>query len=204
MTTKSKKQNTVPFDPGFAPYVLVFSITYDYMQIEVRKFKNATQRKMKYKSLEGPIMRLCDNLIAFYFGCMLYGGYLKNKYKSQVEISGNDFLGANIDECKSGDVMIEVLSLEKFIKNNDKNPFATKKINPVYAVVIDSYKEFLDVNEYFTNVKFTSDIKLPKAFSFMDNFSDDQIDDVFETINGAIDSKKIEKLLNSSYFELLK
>ena len=204
MVTKEKKQNTVPFDPGFAPFVLVFSITYDYLQTEIKKFKNAQQRKMKYKSLEPAILRLCDNLIAFYLGCMLYGGYLKNKYKTPNIIDGNDFLGANIEECKQGDVMIEVLSLEKFIKSNDKNPFATRKINPVYEIIIDAYKEFLECNDYFTTTKTTADIKLPAAFGFVDKFTAKQIDEVLETINDAISSKKIEKLLNSEYIKLLK
>lgn len=204
MENKDEKLNTVSFDPGFAPFVLVFSITYEYMQTEIRKYKNATQRKMKYKAFEPAIFRLCDNLISFYLGCMLYGGYLKNKFKNAVTIEGNDFLGADINECKNGDVMIEVLSLEKFIKGNVKNPFATRKINPKYETIIDAYKEFLEINNYFTNVKTTTDIMLPKAFYFVDKFSDSKIDEIYKTIHDAIAAKKIEKLLNSEYFSLLK
>jgi len=95
MTEKAK------FDPGFAPYVLVFSTSYYYMDTEVRKFKNANQRKMKYRAFEPGILKLCDNLISFYFGGMLYGAYLKNKYKdAPLELEGNDLYGLDIDTCK--------------------------------------------------------------------------------------------------------
>ena len=192
----------VPFDPGFAPYILVFSTSYFYMDAEVRKFKNANQRKMKYKSFETGLMKLCDNMISFYFGGMLYGAYLKNKYsESPKELEGNDFYGANPDECKKGDVSIEVLALEKFIKGNDKNPFASRKINPKYTTVIDDYIEFLEINNYFTDVKTTNDIKLPKSFSYIDKYKDKSLDEVFETIMDAISAKKPEKLLSSKYFE---
>ena len=202
MNSDDQKQNTVPFDPGFAPYVLVFSTTYEYMQTEIRKFKNATQRKMKYKVFEPGLMKLCDNLTAFYLGCMLYGGYIKNKYKdTPKEIDGNDFWGLDVENCRNSDVTIEVNALDKFIKTNDKNPFATRKINPKYADIVDNYIEFLELNNYFTNIKLTSDIKLPKAFKFIDKLAEKNIDKILETINDAISAKKIEKLLNSEYFE---
>ena len=205
MNIVDEKLNTVPFDPGFAPYVLVFSTTYFYMEAEVRKFKNANQRKMKYKSLESGIMKLCDNLISFYFGGMLYGAYLKNKFKDEPkELAGNDFFGLNLEDCKNGDVSIEVQSLEKFIKNNDRNPFASKKINPKYTSIIDSYIEFLEKNEYFINVKTTNDIKIPSSLSFISKYKDDSLDEILATIDEAITSRKIEKLLSSKYFEKIK
>ncbi len=201
MSNEDIKQNTVAFDPGFAPYVLVFSTTYEYMQAEIKKFKNANQRKMKYKVFEPGLLKLCDNLTAFYLGCMLYGGYLKNKYKdTPKEISGNDFWGLDVDECRNSDVTIEVNALDKFIKTNDKNPFATRKINTKYADIVDNYIEFLEINNYFTNIKMTSDLKLPKSFEFIDKMSDTEVDKILETINEAITAKKIEKLLNSEYF----
>lgn len=202
MKNKVKNTNKVPFDPGFAPYVLVFSTTYDYMQGEVRKFKNANQRKMKYKAFEPGLMKLCDNLTAFYFGCMLYGGYLKNKYKnSPKEIDGNDFWGLNVDVCRNSDVTIEVNALDKFIKTNDKNPFASRKINPKYAAIVDNYIEFLEGNKYFTEVKTTEDLKLPDGLAFLNNLSEKELDDVFKSINEAISAKKIEKLLSCEYFD---
>ena len=191
----------VPFDPGFAPYVLVFSTTYYYMDAEIRKFKNANQRKMKYKSFESGLLKLCDNLISFYFGGMLYGAYLKNKYKENpMELEGNDFYGLNPDECKQGDVSIEVLALEKFIKSNDRNPFATRKINPKYISIIDAYIEFLEINNYFTDVKTTNDIKIPSMLSYISKYKEKSLDEVMATIEDAISAKKPEKLLQSVYF----
>ena len=202
MVNENKKLNSVPFDPGFAPYVLVFSTTYDYVQCEIKKFKNATQRKMKYKSFEPAILKLADNITSFYLGCMLYGGYIRNKFKTTPkEIAGNEFFGADINECKNGDVMIELNSITKFIKTNDKNPFASRKINPKYEKIVDNYAAFLELNGYFTAVKTTADIKLPEDFKYIDKLSSKETDEILLTINDAINSKKIEKLLASQYFE---
>jgi len=195
----------VPFDPGFAPFVLVFSTSYVYMTEEVRKFKNANQRKMKYKALEPGIMKLCDNLISFYFGGMLYGAYLKNKYKDDPkELEGNDFTELNLEDCKNGDVAIEVRALEKFIKSNDKNPFASKKLNPKYTVIIDAYIEFLEKNNYFTDVKTTADVKIPTILSYTNKYKENSVDEILQTIQDCFASKKIEKLLTSKYFEKIK
>ena len=202
MVINDKKSNKVPFDPGYAPYVLVFSTTYEYMQKEIRKFKNANQRKMKYKVFEPGLLKLCDNLSAFYLGCILYGAFLKNKFKNAPkEIEGNEFLGLDVEECKNSDVTIEVDALDKFIKSNDNNPFATRKINPKYATIVDAYREFLTVNNYFTGVKYTEDINIPKEFSYINKFSEKNIDKILDVINDAIASKKLEKLLASEYFE---
>ena len=198
-------KNKVPFDLGFAPYTLVFSTTYLYMEAEVRKFKNINQRKMKYKSLESSILKLCDNLISFYLCGMLYGAYLKNNYKNEPkEISGNDFLELTEEECQKGDVIIEVQTLAKFIKSNDRNPFSSRKINPKYDFIIDNYIEFLEINKYFTNVKTTDDIKIPKGFAYINRYGTEKLNVLFETLMDCINSKKIEKILNSQYFETIK
>lgn len=199
------KNNTVPFDPGLGQYTLVFSTSYLYMDTEVRKLKNFNQRKMKYKSFEAGIMKLCDNLTSFYFCGMLYGAYIKNKYKnSPKEIEGNDFLNVSIDDCKNGDVTIEVETLNKFIKNNDKNPFASRKINPKYYFIMDNYIEFLEINNYFTTVKTTADLKTPKGIEYINDFSEEELDELFAEINSCIEAKKVEKILTSKYFELIK
>ena len=198
------KLNTVPFDPGLGQFVLTFSTTYFYLDAQVRKFKNINQRKMKYKAYEPSLFKLCDNLISFYFCGMLYGAYLKNKYKNNpAQIEGNAFLGLSVEDCIQGDVTIEVQTLEKFIKNNDRNPFATKQINPKYIAIIDSYIEFLEVNNYFTSVKTTADLKIPQKLSYIDEFSDAKLDEIYDVLNDCIDAKKVEKIINSVYFNEL-
>jgi len=104
---------------------------------------------------------------------------------------------------QNGDVNIEVNALEKFIKNNDKNPFASRKINPKYTKVIDDYIDFLEINNYFTDVKTTNDIRLPKTFSCVEKYSEKEINEIIDTINGVISAKKIEKILSSKYFDTI-
>lgn len=197
----SINMNTVPFDPGFAPFTLVFSTTYDFLTAEIRKTNDMKKRKMKYKSYEMSILKLCDNLISFYFGGMLYGAYLANKYKNEPKfIEGNDFYGSDLQINKDSDVNIEVNSLEKFIKNNDKNPFATRKINPKYTFIIDNYIEFLEINNFFTTVRTTADLKIPQGLSYINDFSEEQLDKLYSTILDCFNHKKIERLLCSEYF----
>lgn len=201
MVKAEKKNNKIPFDPGLGQFALVFSTSYLYMDAQVRKFKSASQRKMKYKAYEPSIMKLCDNLISFYFCGMLYGAYIKNKYEnSPKEIEGNAFLGVDIQECINGDVTLEVKTLEKFIKNNDKSMFATQKINPKYHFIIDNYVEFLEINNYFTDVKTTADLKVPSGLAYINDFSAKELDELWQHIEACINSKKNEKIFESKYF----
>ena len=109
--TQSKKGSSVPFDPGFAPYVLSFMETYEYLNAEVRKFKNIVQRKMKYRSFEQPLFRLLNNITSFYFGGMLYGAYLSCYYsENPMEIEGNTFLGEKVDDIINIPVFEQALS----------------------------------------------------------------------------------------------
>ena len=95
-------------------------------------------------------------------------------------------------------------TLNKFIKNNDKNPFASRKINPKYYFIMDNYIEFLEINNYFTTVKTTADLKIPKGIEYINDFSEKELDELFAEINSCIEAKKVEKILTSKYFELIK
>ena len=37
------------FDPGFAPYILAFRGTVEYLYMDINRFKNLSQRKMKFR-----------------------------------------------------------------------------------------------------------------------------------------------------------
>ena len=37
------------FDPGFAPFILAFRGTVEYLYMDINRFKNLSQRKMKFK-----------------------------------------------------------------------------------------------------------------------------------------------------------
>ena len=36
------------FDPGFAPYILTFQGTVDYLYMDINRFKNFSQKKANY------------------------------------------------------------------------------------------------------------------------------------------------------------
>ena len=37
------------FDPGFAPYIMAFRGTVEYLYMDINRFKNLSQRKMKFR-----------------------------------------------------------------------------------------------------------------------------------------------------------
>ena len=37
------------FDPGFAPYILAFRGTVEYLYFDINKFKNFSQKKVKFR-----------------------------------------------------------------------------------------------------------------------------------------------------------
>ncbi|MDD3593908.1 MAG: hypothetical protein PHX18_04700 [Candidatus Gastranaerophilales bacterium] len=196
------ENTSVKFDPGFAPYVLAFGESYDYIEGEVRKFKNISQRKQKYKALEPSLFRLADNVAAFYLGCMLYAAYLNLYFDEAKSIEGNDFYGLDEEYCRSSEVTAEVKSLAKFLTMHEKSPFATQKINPVYKIIVAEYENFLDINHYFVNIKTTKDLKLPKLCNPLKKYSKAELEEVLNTIEAAIKAGQIENLLTSKYIQL--
>lgn len=198
------KDKSVKFDPGFAPYVLAFGGSYDYIESEVRKFKNISQRKQKYKSMEPSLFKLADNVVAFYLGCLLYASYLNLYFEEAVKIDGNDFYGLDEEYCRNSEVRAEVKSLEKFLTMHEKSPFATQKINPIYKKIVAEYENFLDINNYFVKIQTTKDLKLPKLCNPIKKYSKEELEEILDTVKAAIEKGEIENLLTSKYIKLVK
>ena len=207
-TKKSKEikndtiqKDTVPFDPGFAPFVLSFMETYEYLNAEVRKFKNIVQRKMKYRSYEQPLFRLLNNITSFYFGGMLYGAYLACYYEEEPKnIEGNTFLGEKVENLINLPVFEEVRSVEKFLSFHNSSPFATKKIESEKALIMKDYIEFIEKNKYFTQMKTTADIKIPNGLKFVKKYTKEELEELFNTISDIIKSEHLETLTETKYF----
>ncbi len=201
-TAKTSKNNCVPFDPGFAPYVLSFMETYEYLNAEVRKFKNITQRKMKYRSYEQPLFRLLNNITSFYFGGMLYGVYLNCYYaENPMEIEGNTFLGENVENLINIPVFEEVRCVEKFLSFHNSSPFSTKKTEPEKSLIMTDYIEFIEKNKYFTNMKTTADIKIPNGLKFVKKYTKEELEELYQTILDIIKSEKLEDITQTKYFK---
>ena len=199
---QAKKGNSVPFDPGFAPYVLSFMETYEYLNAEVRKFKNIVQRKMKYRSYEQPLFKLLNNITSFYFGGMLYGAYLSCYYsENPMEIEGNTFLGEKVVDIINIPVFEEVRSVDKFLSFHNSSPFSTKKTEPEKALIMKTYIEFIEKNKYFTQMKTTADIKIPNDLKFVKKYTKEELEELYQTMLSVIKSEKIEDMTQTKYFQ---
>ena len=54
-------KNGLAFDPGFSPYVLAFRGTVQYLYTDINRFKNLSQKKVKFMQYHKKILRFTQN-----------------------------------------------------------------------------------------------------------------------------------------------
>lgn len=72
------------FDPGFAPYILAFRGTVEYLYMDINRFKNLSQRKMKFRQYYKKFLELFNNNLGFYVGCLMWAAYIKTQPWSRI------------------------------------------------------------------------------------------------------------------------
>lgn len=173
----------VEFDPGFAPFILAFRGTIEYLYLDINKFKNLSQRKMKFRQYYKKFLELFYNNLGFYIGCLLWAAYIKTL--PEQEILNNSCLGSKYDEAENTaetDFMIRFLEL--FPKDMKYFLGINYTINSDDMKVLELYKDFLIINKGFVNSKTNKDILLPKGMKTdgAENFKD-KIDEILKTEN---------------------
>ena len=86
----------IEFDPGFAPYILAFQGTIEYLYMDINKFKNHSQKKLKFLQYHKKILQIFNNNLGFYVGCLLWAAYIKTQPKQ--EILSNHCFGKQYNE----------------------------------------------------------------------------------------------------------
>ena len=191
MTTTLKG---LEFDPGFAPYILALRGTIEYLYTDINRFKNLSQRKMKFKQYYKKFLALFDNNLGFYVGCLLWSAYIKTQPKQ--EILGNHCLGQNYDEesnVSDTDFMIKFLEL--FPKDMKYFLGETFEFDGDYLKILEMYKEFLIINRGFVETKTNTDIKLPAEMKA------DNAETFKDKIDEVLKAEDLSKLLE--YKELI-
>lgn len=84
------------FDPGFGPYILAFRGMVEYLYTDINRFKNLSQKKLKFRQYYKKILLGFDNNMGFYAGCLMWAAYIKTQ--PQQEIIGNHCLGQTYNE----------------------------------------------------------------------------------------------------------
>ena len=159
METKLKG---LEFDPGFAPYILAFRGTVEYLYLDINRFKNLSQRKMKFRQYYKKFLELLYNNLGFYIGCLMWAAYIKTQ--PEQEILDNHCLGGKYNEeenTSETDFMIKFLELLP----KDMKYFLgiSYNVNQEDLKVLEMYREFLVINKGFVNTKTNTDIKLPRG-----------------------------------------
>lgn len=171
----------VEFDPGFAPFIMVFQGSVEYLYSDINKFKNLSQKKMKFMQYHKKILEIFNNNLGFYIGCLMWAAYIRTL--PEQEILNNNALGTTFDEnsdTRETDFMIRFVEL--FPK--DMKYFLGKnyEFEPWILNLLNTYREFLVLNEGFVNSKNNTDIKLPENVK-TNNASEykNQIEEVLKT-----------------------
>ena len=153
-------QKGLEFDPGFAPFILAFRGTVEYLYLDINKFKNLSQRKMKFRQYYKKFLDLFYNNLGFYIGCLMWAAYIKTQ--QEQEILNNHCLGGVYNEEENtSDVDFMIKFLELFPKDMKYFLGENYEINSQDMKVLEMYKEFLTINKGFVSSKTNSDILLP-------------------------------------------
>ena len=176
------------FDPGFAPYILAFTGSVEYFYLDINRFKNLSQKKMKFRQYYKKMLALFNNNLGFYIGCLMWAAYIKAQ--PEQEILNNGWFGLEFNEEENvadTNFMIKFLELlPKDVKYFLGENFTIDKTN---LKILEMYKEFLIINKGFTNSKNNTDILLPKDMIVSD------INIYKEKIDEAIKSEDLSKLV---------
>lgn len=159
MTTALKG---IPFDPGFAPYLLAFHGTLEYLYMDMNRFKNFSQKKVKFMQYHKKIVEMFNNNLGFYVGCLLWAAYIKTQPKQ--EITGNHCLGKEYNEQTNIEDTQQMLQFVELFPR-DMKYFLGKEFSFDKNIVdlLKVYEEFLVLNKGFTESKYNTDIQLPSV-----------------------------------------
>lgn len=169
------------FDPGFAPYIMAFRGTVEYLYMDINRFKNLSQRKMKFRQYYKKFLELFNNNLGFYVGCLMWAAYIKTQPEQDI-LNNNCLDGEYNEEENVADVDFMIKFLELLPKDMKYFLGMNYEINPVDLKILEMYKEFLTINKGFVNSKKNTDILLPSGMKTdgADSFKD-KIDEVLKT-----------------------
>ena len=168
------------FDPGFAPYIMAFRGTVEYLYMDINRFKNLSQRKMKFRQYYKKFLELFNNNLGFYVGCLMWAAYIKTQPEQDI-LNNNCLDGEYNEEENVSDVDFMIKYLELLPKDMKYFLGMNYEINPEDLKILEMYKEFLTINKGFVNSKKNTDILLPSGMKTdgAENFKD-KIDEVLK------------------------
>lgn len=174
------------FDPGFGPFILAFRGTVEYLYMDINRFKNLSQKKMKFRQYYKRFLEMFYNNLGFYIGCLMWA----IKTQPEQEILNNPCLGGEYnDEENTADTDFMIKFLELFPKDMKYFLGIDYKINEDDMKILKLYREFLVLNKGFVNSKTNVDIVLP------DGIKTENAENFKNIIDEVIKSEDLSKLV---------
>lgn len=189
-------ETTVPFDPGYASKSFSFIERIQHTNNCYAQLKNNAQKKLWLFQFESQVVKLIESNAAFHLGCILWGGFLANRFKDDPkEIVGNTTWNLSEQEKQSLDCAEDAKAALEYIKHFDRDcKYFLKrsiKISPLVKEIYESYIEFAELNDNFINTKTTADVKIPKAIEHFKDLSNEQLDTLCEKIYTIIEKDEL-------------
>ena len=181
------------FDPGFGPFILAFRGTVEYLYMDINRFKNLSQKKMKFRQYYKRFLEMFYNNLGFYIGCLMWAAYIKTQPEQEI-LNNPCFGGEYNDEENTADTDFMIKFMELFPKDMKYFLSTEYKINEDDMKILKLYREFLVLNKGFVNSKTNADIVLPDGMKTKntENFKD-IIDEVIksEDLSKLVDYKNL-------------
>ena len=150
------------FDPGFAPYILAFRGAVEYLYYDINRFKNLSQKKMRFRQYKKKILDIFDNNMGFYAGCLMWAAYIKTQPKQKI-LSNHCFGKPYNEEENVSDTKFCAEFVKSFPKDVHYYLGENFEFNSDIIQLIEAYESFLVLNKGFTESEYNTDIILPKV-----------------------------------------
>ena len=207
-TVKNMKKfdKGVPFDPGYSKYAIYFPESITPFLEELALLKSPHQKKFKLSTAEPQIKSLINNCAAFYLGCILWGAFIHHRFKDEPkDVINNPMENLTKKELKDRDYTDEIEFIFQLIAHLDKDfKYFLKKpfqVDDQIIEIFNVYNEFTKLNKNFSNIKISSDVKLPKAVKHFEKLDNKKLDKLYEQIEQIISSGNIEELLKIGFYK---
>lgn len=192
MTIETK--DGAQFDPGFIQHISAFEPNIEYVYNTLNSFKNFNQKKQQFKMFFPKIQSLLKNYLGFYLGCILWAVYIKSL--GEKPIIGNLCFGGQYSETET---LEEVDFIKKYLEQLKKDVKyyigQNFSIDEESIKILDTYREFLKINEGFTKTQNTSDVKLPENLKTVDELC---LKEIIREIENVIENGKLYNLFTLS------
>ena len=159
MTTTLKG---LEFDPGFSPYIMAFQGTVEYLYSDINRFKNFSQKKMKFMQYYKKILEIFNNNLGFYVGCLMWAAYIKTQPEQKI-LSNHCFGAEYNEEANISDTRFMLQFTELFPKDMKYFLAQNYSFDEKQIKLLEIYKEFLTINKGFVASEKNTDIQLPAS-----------------------------------------